>query len=160
MIRIDFLAEVEIFQGLDRGQLTEIEKCCHEQECEFDTELMSEGEDAIHLWLVQEGRVDLRFDLPGLTSSEENTISSISKTGAFGWSSFVPPYKYRLSGHCASKNCKLIRIEKECLMQLFDKDPGIGYVVMSSMARVVGRRFLRLQEEAAKSRGQDIMGGW
>ena len=160
MISKDFLAEVEVFQGLDSDQLTEIEKCCHEEECEFDTQLMSEGEDAIHLWIVREGRVDLRFDLPGLTSSEENTISSISKAGAIGWSSFVPPYKYRLSGHCASKKCKLIKIEKECLLQLFEKDPAIGYVVMSSMASVVGRRFHRLQEEAAKSRGQDIMGGW
>ena len=160
MISIDFLAEVEVFQGLDRDQLTEIEKCCHEEKCEVDDKLISEGEEAVHLWIVREGRVDLRFELPGLTSSEENTISSISKAGAFGWSSFVPPYKYRLSGHCASGNCKLIKIQKECLIQLFEKDPGIGYVVMSSMANVVGRRFHRLQEEAAKSRGHDIMGGW
>jgi len=160
MISIDFLAEVEVFQGLDRDQLTEIEKCCHEEKCEIDTKLMSEGEDAVHLWIVREGRIDLRFDLPGLTSSEENTISSITKAGAIGWSSFVPPYKYRLSGHCASENCKVIKIKKECLIQLFDKDPGIGYVVMSNMASVVGRRFHRLQEEAAKSRGHDIMGGW
>jgi len=160
MISFDFLAEVEVFQGLDNEQLTEIEKCCHEEEFKFDTKLMAEGEDAIHLWVVREGRVDLRFDHPGLTSSEENTISSISKAGAFGWSSFVPPYKYRLSGYCASRSCKLIKIEKECLINLFQKDPSIGYVVMSSMASVVSRRFHRLQEEAAKSRGQDIMGGW
>jgi CRP-like cAMP-binding protein len=160
MIHLDFLAEVEVFQGLDGEQLIEIKKCCHEEACDYDTKLISEGEDAVHLWIVQEGRIDLRFDLPGLSSSEESTISSISKAGAFGWSSFVPPYKYRLSGYCASKNCKLIKIEKACLIDLFEKDPGIGYVVMSSMANVVGRRFHRLQEEAAKSRGQDIMGGW
>ena len=160
MTTLDFLAEVNVFQGLENEKLTEIEKCCHEKVFGYETQLMSEGEDAIHLWIVREGRVDLRFDLPGLTSSEENTISSISKAGAFGWSSFVPPYKYRLSGYCASKNCKLIKIEKECLIKLFEKDPSIGYVVMSSMATVVGKRFHRLQEEAAKSRGQNMMGGW
>jgi hypothetical protein len=93
MISLDFLAEVEVFQGLDNEQLTEIEKCCHEEEFKFETKLIAEGEDAIHLWVVREGRVDLRFDLPGLTSSEENTISSISKAGA------TPFPRYRKQAH-------------------------------------------------------------
>jgi signal-transduction protein with cAMP-binding, CBS, and nucleotidyltransferase domain len=160
MISINFLEKVEVFQGLNTEQLAAIKDCCRQEEFKHETILMDEGEEANHLWIVKEGRVDLRFDLPGLTTSEENTISSILEAGAFGWSSFVPPYKYRLSGYCASKSCKLIKIEKECLIKLFEKDPSIGYVVMSSMATVVGRRFHRLQEEAAKSRGQNIMGGW
>jgi CRP-like cAMP-binding protein len=160
MISLDFLAEVEVFKGLDNEQLTEIEKCCHEEEFKYETKLMAEGEDAIHLWVVREGRVDLRFDLPGLTTSEENTLSSISEAGVFGWSSFVPPYKYRLSGYCASKSCRLIKTEKESLINLFEKDPSIGYAVMSKIATVIDRRFHRLQDKAAKRRGQDTMGGW
>jgi signal-transduction protein with cAMP-binding, CBS, and nucleotidyltransferase domain len=160
MISIDFLEKVEVFQGLDTEQLAAIKDCCHQEEFKHETILMEEGQAANHLWLVKEGRVDLRFDLPGFTTSEENTISSISEAGAFGWSSFVPPYKYRLSGYCASKSCKLIKVEKESLRKLFEKDTKIGYVVMSNMATVVGRRFHRLQEEAAKRRGQDLLGGW
>ncbi len=160
MISIDFLEKVEVFQGLDSEQLAGIKDCCRQEEFKHETILMEEGEEANHLWVVKEGRVDLRFDLPGLTTSEESTISSILEAGAFGWSSFVPPYKYRLAGYCASKSCRLIKIEKECLINLFEKEPSIGYVVMSSIATVVGRRFHRLQGEAAKSRGHDIMGGW
>jgi hypothetical protein len=102
----------------------------------------------------------LRIDLSGPASSEENMISSITDTEAFGWSSLASPYKYRLSGYCTANSCKLIKIERESLRKLFELDPDIGYVVMSNIANVVGRRFHNLQEEAAKRRGQDLLGGW
>ncbi len=104
--------------------------------------------------------MDLRFDFPGLASSEENTLSSIGEAGAFGWSSIVPPNKYRLSGYSTGSGCKLIKAERESLLKLFQKDPDIGYVVMSNLATLVGARFHNLQEEAASRRGQNIMGGW
>ena len=160
MISLDFLKTVEIFQGLSNEQLAEIIRCGEEVALQDETRLFEKGENAAYLWIVREGRVDLRFDLPGLASSEKNTISSIAKAGAFGWSSIVPPYKYRLSGYSTGSGCKLIKVERESLLKLFEKDPDIGYVVMSNLATLIGTRFHNLQEEAARRRGQDIMGGW
>jgi len=160
MIRLEFFKDVEIFQGLNHEQLAEIIKCGEEEEFQPETRLFAKGEKAGYLWIVRQGQVDLRFDFPGLASSEENTISSIPEAGAFGWSSIVPPNKYRLSGYSSGAGCKLIKIERENLLKLFEKDPDIGYVVMSNLATLVGARFHSLQEEAARRRGQDIMGGW
>lgn len=160
MINIDFLDKVQIFQGLNHEQLAEIVNYCDETEFRPGTKLFEQGEDAVYLWIVKEGQVDLRFEIAGSTSSEENTISSISETGAFGWSSFVSPNKYRLSGYCAGKSCKLIKVEREGLKQLFETDPDIGYAVISNVATVVGTRFHEFQEEAARRRGQEILGGW
>ncbi|MGD9137365.1 MAG: hypothetical protein PVH42_11415 [Desulfobacterales bacterium] len=39
-----------------------------------ETRLFGKGETAGYLWIVREGQVDLRFDFPGLASTEENTI--------------------------------------------------------------------------------------
>ena len=160
MIYLDFFEKVGIFKGLDDRQLAEIEKCCEEEEFQRDAQLFEKGEDAAYLWIVREGRVDLCIDLSGPASSEKNMISSISEAEAFGWSSFAPPYKYRLSGYCTANNCKLIKVERESLRKLFESDPDIGYVVMSNIANVVGRRFHNLQEEVARRRGQDLLGGW
>ena len=160
MISLEFFKNVEIFQGLNDEQLAEIIKCGEEQEFQHETRLFEKGEKATYLWIVGEGQVDLRFDFPGLASSEENTISSISEAGAFGWSSIVPPNKYRLSGYSSGGGCKLVKVERESLLKLFEKDPDIGYAVMSNLAALVGARFHSLQEEAARRRGQDIMGGW
>ena len=160
MINIDFLDKVQIFQDLNHEQLAKIIKFCEEAEFPPGTKLFEQGEDAVYLWIVKEGQVDLRFDVAGSTSSEENTISSISETGAFGWSSFTSPNKYRLSGYCTGQPCKLIKVEREGLRQLFEKDPDMGYAVISNVATVVGTRFHEFQEEAVRQRGQDILGGW
>ena len=160
MIDIDFLDRVQICQGLNHEQLAEIIKYCEEVQFQPETKLFAQGEDAAYLWIVKEGRADLRFDVTGSASSKEHTISTISEAGAFGWSSFTSPNKYRLSGYCAGEPCKLIKVDREGLRQLFEKDPDIGYVVISNVAAVVGTRFHEFQEEAARQRGQDLLGGW
>ncbi len=160
MISLEFFKNVEIFQNLNNEQLAEIIKYGEEEEFKHETRLFKKGENAAYLWIVQEGRVDLRFDFPGLASSEENTISSIPEAGAFGWSSIVPPNKYRLSAYSGANGCKLFKVERESLLELFGKDPDIGYAVISNLANLVGARFHNLQEEAAHRRGQDILGGW
>jgi len=160
MIAIDFLDKVQIFQGLDREQLAEITKYCEEAEFQPGTRIFKQGENALYLWIVKEGRVDLKFEVTDGSSSEENTISSIPATGAFGWSSFTSPHEYRLSGYCTGQSCKLIRVERNGLRQLFEKDSDIGYIVMSNVAAIVGARFHEFQEEAAQLRGHDLLGGW
>ena len=160
MISIDFLDKVQIFQGLNQAQLEQVMNCCEEAEFKAGTKLFGQGEKADYLWIVKEGQVDLRFEIAGQTSSGDNKIASIAQAGAFGWSSFVSPNKYRLSGYCAAKTCKLIKVEREGLKQLFETDPDIGYVVVSNIATVVGTRFHEFQEEAARRRGQDVLGGW
>lgn len=160
MLSLEFFKNIEIFQGLNNEQLAEIMDCGEEAAFQQETRLFEKGENAAYLWIVREGRVELRFDFPGLASSEENALSSISEAGAFGWSSIVPPNKYRLAGYSTGGGCKLIKVKREKLLKLFEKDPDIGYVVMSNLATLVGARFHSLQEEAARRRGQDLMGGW
>ena len=160
MINIDFLDQVQIFQGLNHEQLTKILEFCEEAEFEPGSKLFKQGEDAVYLWIVMEGQVDLRYDAAGSSVSEANTISTIPEAGAFGWSSFTSPNKYRLSGVCADKPCKLIKVERKGLQQLFETDPDMGYAVITNVATVVGTRFHEFQEEAVRQRGQDILGGW
>ena len=160
MVELDFLDKVQIFQGLNQNQLAEVIQYCEEVEFRPGTELFKQGEDAAFLWIVKEGRVDLRFEAGDQASAEEHTISSISEAGAFGWSSFTSPNKYRLSGYCADMACKLIKVNREGLGSLFKKDAQIGYVVLSNVAKVIGTRFHEFREEAARQRGQDLLGGW
>jgi CRP-like cAMP-binding protein len=160
MINIDFLVNVPLFQGLNPEQLAKILKLCEEAEFEAGSKLFKQGEDAVYLWIVKEGQVDLRYDAAGNSSADANTISSISEAGAFGWSSFTSPNKYRLSGVCADQPCKLIKVNREGLRQLFETDPDMGYAVISNVATMVGTRFHDFQEETVRQRGQDILGGW
>ena len=92
----DFLQRVEVFKGLTDSRLSGFKDHCRDMEFRQNEKLFSEGDDATCLWIVKEGRVDLRFDLPDRSTSTKNTISSISEYMTFGWSSLAAPHKYRL----------------------------------------------------------------
>jgi (2Fe-2S) ferredoxin/signal-transduction protein with cAMP-binding, CBS, and nucleotidyltransferase domain len=148
---LDFLEKVDIFKELDRDQLKALNKGGREKQYLYGDRLFAEGENADRIWLVIDGQVDLRFDLPGRPTSEENTIFSISSLQTLGWSSFVPPFKYALSAYSATKSCKILQIDKDHLLQCFEKDPRMGLKFMTNVAEITSRHFDQLQESASVS---------
>jgi len=160
MPTLDFLEKVEVFKDLNDEQLTVIQELCRVVELKRGDRIFNAGDDPLHLWVVMAGQVDLHWELPGRSVAAEKTISTLAEAATFGWSSLVPPYKYRLSAYCASRTCKLIKIAKDALINLFEKDTAIGYKVMTGLLSVVGARFLNLQDEVARRRGSDILNRW
>lgn len=148
MAYIELLKTVEAFQALSDDELAVIAGFCTQRKFRHGDRLFKDGDAASHLWVVAEGLIDLRFDLPGRETSEESTLSSVSENKIIGWSSLVSPYKYKLSAYCASNQCKAVMIEREQLMNFLSKNPKIGYQVLSAMLQVVGRCFQSLQGSA------------
>ena len=161
MITIDFMKKCDVFKTLTNDQLTAIMgNCCQEIKFSSGDRIFGENEHLSCLYLIMDGQVDLRFDLPGGTTSKENCITSISKYDAFGWSSLIPPHKSKLSSYCDTDTCNLVMVNKECLVKLFKKDAELGYLTMSNVAVIVGKRFQQLQELIATKKGYDIMFSW
>ena len=148
---LDFLQKADIFKGLDNDQLKAVNKGAREKQYLYGDRLFAEGEDADRIWLVIDGQVDLRFDLPGRPTSEENTIFSITARQTLGWSSFVPPFKYALSAYSATKVCEILQINKEHLLECFEKDPRMGLTFMTNVAAIASMHFDQLQESATVS---------
>lgn len=160
MVNLDFLEEVEVFEGLDDTRLTAVQRCCQEAEYRRNEKIFDTKTEPLYLWAVMEGTVDLRQDLSGDASSPGDTISTLTKTMIFGWSSLVPPFQYRLSAYCTTRQCKVLKIDSKCLTRLFDEDAALGYTIMSKIASVVGKRFYQLREEIIKRKGHDIINRW
>ncbi len=165
MVSLELLKSTEIFKGLDDEQIITIQGYCEELEFQQEEKLFAEGDKAVQVWIVCEGRVDLRFELPGKTeTSKEYNVSSIeakpSETKILGWSCFVPPYKMRLSAYCNSRHCKVVRIEKDKLLELFENDTEMGYQVLTYLITVVGYRFQQFQDAFVKDIGEELISGW
>lgn len=148
---LDFLEKVDIFKGFSQNQLFAVKKGSKKKQYAYGDRLFAEGDNADRIWLVIDGQVDLRFDLPGRPTSEENNIFSITANEALGWSSLVPPFKYALSAYSATKNCEILQIHKAHLLECFEKDPRMGLMFMNNMAEIASRHFDQLQESAAVS---------
>ena len=126
MVSLDFLEKVEVFKNLDDDQLSAVLGCCAEAEYKRDNLIFNTDEEPLFLWIVKEGKVDLRQSNPDASKKNDDTISSISETMTFGWSSLVPPFRYRLSAYCATRSCKIIKIDRSCLLGLFENDAALG----------------------------------
>ena len=148
---LDFLKKVDIFKGFNQDQLNAAGKSGQEKQYLFEEKLFAEGDDADRIWLVVDGQVHLRFDLPGRPTSEQNTVFAISAAQTLGWSSFVPPFKYALSAYSATKTCKILQIQKDHLLECFEADPRMGLMFMTNVATIASQHFDQLQESATVS---------
>lgn len=158
MVSFDFLEKVDILKDLDDDQLTAILGCCHEVEYSRGDQLFAVSQDPGALYVIMEGEVDL-------TRGEEVDPAAkryfpLYATNTLGWSSVVPPHGSPLSAFCTSRKCKILKIERDCLIDLLDQNPDIGFPVMSRIAEVIGSRFHSLREELIHKLGQDIMNQW
>ena len=161
MTDLEILKTVEALKGLNSDQLVLIQKYSEKIEFNQGERLFAEGENSAHLWIVLEGEVELRYDRPeGQPNPVEDPISFISKAELFGWSSFMPPFEYKLSAYCASQKCEVVKIEKERLVKLFENDADMGFELMSHILRVIGTHFYQFRNGIAKRWGHDIMSGW
>ena len=165
MVTLKELDAVQAFKELTDEQLESLQKYCIKEDYKRGDRLFREGDAADHLWIVTDGRVDLRFELPGnRPTSDENTISSLEgeddKKRTLGWSCFVPPYKMMLSAYCVTRSCSVIKIPKADMLMLFENDANMGYQVMSYLIKVLGYRFQQFQDELAKHIVHDIMHSW
>lgn len=148
MSDLDFLKDVDSFQGLTDEQLQQLQAGCNQIEFQQGERIFEEGETAEHVWVLKQGNLDLRFELPGRQTAEENTISSAGANETLGYSSFVPPFKYKLSAYCTSRTCDMVQLEKTYLLGLFEKDPGLGFRVISNLAGVASSHFNQLLRSA------------
>lgn len=159
MISLDFLEKVDVFSELNDDQLKAVQECCEVADFKRGDSLFKAGDEPRYLWVVIEGQVDLTWESTDAEPSGES-ISQLGPTMPFGWSSLVPPDRYRLSAVGATRGGRVLKVDAAGLRALFEADPAVGYKVMSKVLAVISTRFYQLQDEVARRRGHDIINQW
>ena len=86
------------------------------------------------LFILLEGTVHLVIKNGG------SITFNLSEPGdVFGWSSMLENGKYTASGICAT-DLKLVKIEKDKLIRIFQNRPEVGFKVLQRLAGVISRR--------------------
>ncbi len=109
MVQADLVKSLEAFKNLNDQQVASIQEHCKILEYGKEEKLFSEGDEATHLWIVKQGIVDLRFELPDdRPVSAKHTVSNVDvkhqdpAAKVLGWSCFISPHKMRLSAYCVT----------------------------------------------------------
>lgn len=137
------LGRCEVFLGLDDNDLERIASLPLNTLVSFETgEIISiEGAPATNLYILVEGKVDLRMrvQLDITHKGTEITVDTVTSGSIFDWSSLVRPYILSRTSVC-TESCKVLSINGKELIELMNSNEHIGYEIMQSIAYVVASR--------------------
>jgi len=106
---------------------------------------ISTGTSYLHLYVLQEGQIDLVMQVLNESGQEAaKVIDRITTGDFFGWSAIAKPHFYVMSAVCQEPS-RVVSISGAELMALFDKDYHIGYRVFQSLSRIIGTRLRHLE---------------
>ncbi|MBI5956978.1 MAG: cyclic nucleotide-binding domain-containing protein [Chloroflexi bacterium] len=159
MVPAKVLRGFEIFQGLSDEQIKEIAALAKEEEFEEGAVIFQEDTEAENLYILEEGRVALRFRLIVRPLSKETTVDTVRRGEAFGWSALVKPHRLTASAICAER-AKAVVIRGKELRELFEKNHHVGYIVMTNIAEIIATRLRDVRLQLIREMGQSILYGW
>jgi CRP-like cAMP-binding protein len=136
-----FIQEVELFKGIPSHIIDEIAELVTQESHPAGHVLFREGDFADYLYILEEGDLDL-------TVKRDKQLSfSVDKTGSvFGWSSLVEPNLYTAKAECV-KESRVIKIDADRLMRVFQKHPAEGLTIMKRLAGVIATRLIKSYKE-------------
>ena len=144
---MDILAGQELFLGLETEELGQIAGISEMVSFRQDEEIFHENNMESSLYILVEGRVQVKVSLG---ASEQATIHTILPGKLFGEFAFIDE-KPRSATAITVKNSKILKFEREAFFALFEKNRNIGYIVMSNMCRILARRIRQTAGELRSS---------
>ncbi len=140
-----FIREAELFKGMPGHVQTEITDISKEEVLSVGHVLFKQGDTADYLYIMQEGLIEITVQ------AEERMIFSVDEfDSVFGWSALVEPRRYTATAKC-KKNSKVVKIDGDRLMRIFQNHPVEGLGVMRRLAGIVAGRLMGCYDELTKS---------
>lgn len=131
------LDSVPLFKGLDNDILQQLEPLFEPFSCSATMAIFEQGDPAHYLYLVLEGKVEMRYkpyDGPPIT------ITNLSQGSIIGWSAVIGNATYT-SGAVCKEDCQAIRMSSRDLHKLCTKEPEAGRIILDLLAESVSSRW-------------------
>ncbi len=134
---LESLTHIPLFQELEAEQFSQLEPLFEFYSCPAETVIFEQGDPAVHLYLILEGSVSIRYKP---YDGELITLTHLRHGDAFGWSAVVGSPHYT-SSIVSDTEMHAIRIRGTELWYLCLKYPETGRIVLNGLARVVSSRW-------------------
>jgi len=144
MALLDTLKSSKLFNGLSDELLEKVARLSQKRSYPRGATIISEGEKAQELYILEEGLVAIRIQP---ATRESIMVSVLKEKGQiFGWSALVEPQKYSASAVCM-EDSTVIAIKAADLLALLEQFPAAGFVVMRRLAAIVSSRLRDTQQQ-------------
>jgi len=144
MVSVEVLKGFDLFAGLSDDELENIAKVATEHAYAKGTLCFAEGGKAENLELVRSGQVAIEFHIRRLSQHTKVSIMVLGPGRVFAWSALVEPGIFTASARCVER-AQIIKMRATDLIDIFEKNSRIGYVVMKNLAATISSRLRHLE---------------
>lgn len=121
-----------LFQGLTEEEIHRILSIGQVRICEPGDVVFKEGEQAVHIHVVEEGKLAIR-------TAKKETVCTASAGDILGWSTLMLPYM-RTASAIAIEKSRVVVIDQARLQQLCEQNLTIGYKLTRNVGRIMATR--------------------
>lgn len=154
----DVLGKCQLFENLDDASMGSIEGIVQRREIAAGEKLFELGAEADHLFVILEGKFEICVPLSIHGAIRDVAVASAGPGATLGWSAFVKPFRFRLSARAGS-DATVASFERARLLELIERDPKFGCVVLSRIAEIISERLLTVQALWARELQRGISEG-
>jgi CRP-like cAMP-binding protein len=97
------------------------------------------GSEARDVYLIERGRIALTLPMRIAARQEDVLVEERTAGQMVGWSGLIPPHRFTLKA-TAQIDTDVLVLPRAPLLEFFDANPSLGYIVMRNLASVVGQR--------------------
>ncbi len=139
---LEDLKHSDLFCQVDAGSLADIARFCREEWHPENEVLLTEGEPARQLFLVQHGKLalEIRIQLGRRGATRNATIGYVEPGKTAGWSALVQPYLYTSTAVCLEPT-RVIVVDAMTLRAYLEQHPAVGFQVLGMLASLVATRY-------------------
>ena len=141
---IHLLKKFNIFEGMGEKELQEIAEICRLQQFQKGVCVFKAGDKAEFLFMVNKGKIELRFKVKYHNVSTEIALDKLSEGDTFGWSALTHPFTYTLSAF-ATEDSEFVQIKESDIKRICQGNYHLGYMLMNNIAQIIGQRFSTIQ---------------
>jgi CRP/FNR family cyclic AMP-dependent transcriptional regulator len=102
-------------------------------------ELFRLGAEADSVYLITRGRIALTLPMQVQGRDEDILVEERLPGQTVGWSALIPPHRFTLKA-TAPLETEVVAIPRQALLEHFEKNPDLAYVVTRNLASVIGQR--------------------
>ena len=131
--------DTELFTGLCDEDVAAIRGLASRVALEAGEILFRIGNEACHLYLIEDGLIELTMPMQVGGREERVRIEERHAGQTLGWSTLVPPHRFTLNAS-APVSSGLLAFPRDTLLEYFADRPDTGYLVLRNVAAIVGQR--------------------
>ena len=144
MASIKELLAPEFISQLSEDQLAKVEELGREEVYEAGEVLLTEGNVAKDLYVVDEGRIALDMNLSVYSGSAKyGTVDVMTRGHVLGWSA-LRGSPVTMTARALDR-VKVVAIDGDSLYSLFDEDPYLGFKILEGMIEIVSSRLRHIR---------------